>query len=571
MALFGASFQIGRSALAAYQAALSVAGQNIANVGNPDYARQTGRLSALVGGPVLGGVAPGGGVQLSQLRRHVDEALEARLRSAGGQLASSDVVFQYLSQTESLYNELTDQDVSTQLGELFGAFGQLQTAPQETNLRNLTVSSADALISSIRRQRAGLLQQVRDLNDEAIAAASRATDLSEQIASLNEMVVAAEADGVTIAGALRDRRDALLRELSTIMDVQVREQENGSINVYVGSEPLIEFNRPRGIVIETVLQDGLELSQVRFADNRGSVIVRGGRLAGILQARDGHIGEQLDRLDQLARGLIYEVNRVHSTGVGLVGYEQITSNYAVDDPDAALSSTAANLPFPVQNGSIEVKVRDRQTGQVITRLVEVDLDGLNDDDTTLNTLAADLDALPGISASVTADNRLQITADPGQEFWFSSDSAGALAATGVASFFDGVDASTIDVDEQIRADVRRVATSLTGELNDGTVAGRVARLNSSSMTSSLLGNQSIGDFHASTISTLAVKASAALTEYEAADAVNAALYAQREATSGVSLDEEAINLTKYEMAYQGAARYVGVLQGMTAELLALVR
>src|SRR5262249_7417131 len=49
----GASFQIGRSALAAYQAAISVTGQNIANAGNPNYVRLDARLAALVGGGFL--------------------------------------------------------------------------------------------------------------------------------------------------------------------------------------------------------------------------------------------------------------------------------------------------------------------------------------------------------------------------------------------------------------------------------------------------------------------------------------------------------------------------------------
>ena len=88
MALLGASFQIGRSALAAYQSAIAITGQNIANVGNPNYTRLTGRLTTLQGGPTLGGVAPGGGVNLTALERHVDEALESRLRMSLGTRAA---------------------------------------------------------------------------------------------------------------------------------------------------------------------------------------------------------------------------------------------------------------------------------------------------------------------------------------------------------------------------------------------------------------------------------------------------------------------------------------------------
>jgi flagellar hook-associated protein 1 len=46
--------------------------------------------------------------------------------------------------------------------------------------------------------------------------------------------------------------------------------------------------------------------------------------------------------------------------------------------------------------------------------------------------------------------------------------------------------------------------------------------------------------------------------------------AQREATSGVSLDEEAINLTKYERSFQGASRFLSVLDTLSLDILNLV-
>ena len=48
----------------------------------------------------------------------------------------------------------------------------------------------------------------------------------------------------------------------------------------------------------------------------------------------------------------------------------------VRDALAALNSTAANLDFPVQNGTFQVKVRDQATGQTITRMIQIDLDGI---------------------------------------------------------------------------------------------------------------------------------------------------------------------------------------------------
>ncbi|MFN0138153.1 MAG: flagellar hook-associated protein FlgK [Phycisphaerae bacterium] len=570
MALLGASFQIGRSAMAAYQAALAVAGQNLANVGNPNYTRQTGRLEAQPGGPVLGGVAPGSGVRLTQLNRHIDEALESRLRSALSSRSRSEVLYQSLTQTEALYNELTEGDLSTQLSEMFGKFGGLQAEPKDSTARDLVISSADAVIATLKRQRSGLQQQVIDLNTQAGDVASEANRISNEIARLNGLIVSTESDGVSIASPLRDQRDALLRDLSEIMDIQTREQDTGAVNVYVGSEPLVEFNRSRGVTVIKTLQDGLEIGEVRFADNEGTITVRQGKLAGMLAARDTYVRDQLERLDTLARGMIFEVNKLHAGGAGLVGYQNITSQYDVDDPTAALNSTAANLPFPVKNGSFIVHVRDTATGQETTRQIAIDLDGLGGNDTTLASLATALGGVPGLNASVTADNRLQLSAGNGLQVRFSEDSSDALAALGVGAFFTGTNAANIGIVSEVRADPRLIAASLTGADNDGDMAGRIAALAESGASSSVLSNRSITEFHTSMIGDLAVTGAAALTEYDSADGVHQGLYAQREALSGVSLDEEAINLSKFEKAFEGAARYVNVLNQLSDELLNLL-
>lgn len=567
MALLGATFQIGRSALAAYEAAISIAGQNIANVGNSNYTRQSGRLSAIPGG-YQGRITPGGGVQLAQLQRHIDEALENRLRLSLGERTLAETRYSVLSQVEASYHELTDTDLSTQMTEFFGHFGTLETSPQDMSTRNYIRTAATQLTDALQRQRATLVRQLNDLNQTAQSAVTRANEITAEIADLNKQIATQEAGGQRSASALRDRRDGLLRDLSALLNIRVQEQDSGAVNVYAGSEPLVEFNRARELLVEPESVGGVEYAAIRFADNNGRVIIQGGQLGAVLEARDGEVLQQIERLDQLARGLIYEVNRVQSTGRGLVGLTQARSAYAVTASDAALNSSDAGLPFPVENGTFIVHVRDRSTGQEITRQIEVDLDGLNGDDTTLADLAAALDGVPGLNASVTVDNRMSISAESGNEFWFSDDRSGALAALGVNNFFEGTSAADISVAAEILGDSRLIAASSSGAEGDGTNAGRLASVIENAST--LLGEQSVSDYHADTINQLAVATAGALTSYEASDAVYSSLLAQRESLSGVNLDEEALNLANFEAAYQGAARYLSVVDALTTEVLALI-
>lgn len=565
--MLGASFQIARSAMAAYQSAVALTGQNITNVGNPNYARLSGRLAALPGGLTPGGISAGGGVNLAELGRHVDEAVETRLRLALGSRAGAEVTATALGEIEALQNELTQYDLSTQLTQLFNSFSELQTTPGEMTARHLTLSAADAVARTLRYQRAGLLNQAVQINEAVAEGVRQANHLTREIANLNQLIVVQEARGLGFSAPLRDQRDALLRQLAEQMDIEVRAQANGSVNVYVGSEPLVEFDRARGLTVTTVIADGLERATVRFADTQGGVIIRDGRLAAQLTLRDRYLVEQVAGLDALARALIYEVNRVHSTGAGLVGYSQVTSEYAVRDPEAVLNTAAAGLAFPVRNGTFIVHV-GQPDGVSITRQIEVDLDGL-DGDTTLKSLAAALNQVPGVSATILPDGRLRLAAAEGSEIWFSEDGSGVLAALGVGAFLAGTDAATIEVSAAVRADPRLIAASLSGVASNGDNAGRLALAGQTA--SRLLNGVSLTDFQTNLVNVVAVRTAAARTNVEAFSVVHSSLLAQREAVSGVSLDEEAINLTKFERAFQGVARYLGLLDNLTAEVLALVR
>lgn len=566
--MLGATFQIGRSALNAYQAAIAVTGQNIANVGNPDSVRQSVRLAAQHGGMTTAGVAPGTGVGVVDLRRHIDEAVESRLRLALSDRSGADARYQALSQTETLFGELSGHDLSTQLNDLFGIFTNLQTEPENTALRGLAISAAQSLADALQAKRAGVLDQVRDLNDTIAAQAGAVNGITREIAELNERIAAAAVRRNGSDNALRDRRDSLLRELSDFVDVRTKEYGNGVVNVFVNSEPLVDFGRAREIEARSTVEAGVERTELRFGDTGDRVRARSGRLAAALEVRDQDLRAQIDGLDRMAAALIFETNRAHSGGRGLVGYDQLEGAFAAADPDAALDSAAAGLAFPIKNGTLQVHLRDTRTGATSTRLIEVDLDGIDDDD-TLRTLIDKLDAVGGLSARLSADNRALLYADDGNEVWFSNDTSDALAALGLGAFFEGQDAATIAVSASVQADPRRIATSASGAPGDGSVAGRIAA--AVSTPSPVLNGSSVESAHEQLTQLLATAAAGAAEGREASDAVYSGLLAQREASSGVSLDEEAINLTMFERAFQGASRYLNVVNAMTEELMTITR
>jgi flagellar hook-associated protein 1 FlgK len=315
---------IGSSALSAYQAAMQLIGQNIANAGTPGYTRSSPSLTSVPGAGSSSGQF-GGGVFLDSIRRHVSESLNARLRTATSDQQSADTERTSLSRVEDIFDPLGDANLGTLLGNFFKTVGNLQNTPESPSARNLVVSSLQALSDRIRDIHGDLGNLRSDLDSQIGTAVDQADQIATKIADLNSQIALAEAATGPGTSQLRDQRDQLLSQLSQIVSITVREQPSGAVNVYVGNNSLVQFGQSFGLkaVTETG-SDGVSKTVVRFKQDNGPVTASGGQIAGLIEARDTHAAAQLTRLDQLASALIREVNNIHASGKGLAGFTSIT-------------------------------------------------------------------------------------------------------------------------------------------------------------------------------------------------------------------------------------------------------
>jgi flagellar hook-associated protein 1 FlgK len=293
-------------------------------------------------------------------------------------------------------------------------------------------------------------------------------------------------------------------------------------------------------------------------------------------ARDEQAFPRMTDLDDLARAIIAEVNAMHADGQGLTPMRFVVSTETVADMDAPLNSMAAGLLNPPIDGSFFIAVADDATGTPIAYRIDVDLDGQGDD-TSLADLVAAINAnVNGVTASVTADQRLSLQADQGFSFTFGhdgqqfrTDSSKTLAALGINTFFTGSSAADIAVREELHTDSGLLAAGTVNRPGDGINAGRIAGVIDAASTH--LNGMSILAGYNAIANGIATAGASAANKLEASGAVQEALAAQRESISGVSLDEEAIDLLRFERAFQGAARFVNTVDRLMQELVNLVR
>lgn len=573
-----AAMNIGRTALGASQAAIQVIGNNIANAATPGYSRQLVSLSPLAG-QRTGNGSLGLGVSLGGVRRQVDGALQGRLWSSLGHEGAASERLASLTTLEASLNELTGYDLSSQISEFFSAWSERANLTESSAV---VVQQGAALASFIRGMREDVIRQREGLDARLDDYAQRADILVRSIAELNNQIPPAESGG-GMANELRDQRDILITELATLMDITAVEQSDGTTNVLVGSTPVVLGGNARSIRLERATEGGDIRVRVLVGDDQREINVTGGRIGALLASRSSSIDGTIRALDEVATNLIFEVNRLHSTGSGRPGLERIvgTLSVALEDRTLALNDpdngTLADLPFAPRNGGFYVEVKDKATGTTQRIRIDVDLDGINaagargtEDDTTAEDIRAALGAVSSLSASFDSAGRLRIDADAGFEFSFADDTSGALAVLGVNTYFTGSTARDIDVRQSLLQEPQRlmVGRGSGGAYSENGTALEISALRDRALDA--LGGRSLTQRWQDEVQSFAGATASAQTSAAAATIVRESLSAQQAAISGVSLDEEAINLTNFQRQYQGAARLVAAADDLLQELINLI-
>jgi len=153
------------------------------------------------------------------------------------------------------------------------------------------------------------------------------------------------------------------------------------------------------------------------------------------------------------------------------------------------------------------------------------------------------------------------------ELVFSQDSSGILASLEINTFFSGSSALDISVSQQLQSDPALIASSSDNVEGSSGTALAIAGLRDLVVQS--LGGQSLTAFWTGEVGALAVRTGTATGAYGAAAMVRDGLSAQVQSVSGVSMDEESINLLTFERQYQAAARYLEVLDETIQTLLSM--
>jgi flagellar hook-associated protein 1 FlgK len=563
---------IAKRALAAEQVGVEVTSHNISNVNTPGYSRQIVTFEASMALPTPYGPL-GYGVRVNGIERAFDYFATVKLDQNTSLLTMNKSLKSNLEQVASLFNETQTGGMRELLTGFWDAWNDLADNPSGAGERRSLLTRAQNLADTFNFRADQLVQMRTSITQEIGPTITKINDYTSQIAELNREIISSEVNGQQ-ANDLRDQRNLAINKLSELVGVSYYTSGDGSISVTLpNGSSLVEGVNSCSLSYQISASDKVE---VLWNGPGGTSVdvtssISGGELAAKIQVRDTLIPQYQADMDDLAKELVAQVNSQHSLGVGLDLFSTTTSsNYVTNAGTALMNNPDLAFGDRITAGSFVIHVEDSSTGGSTPTTINID------GTTTLTSLAAALNAIAGISASVVtsgSENRLRITGDAANfTFGFSQDTSNVLMALGINTFFKGDSAWTIGVNDAVANDPNLIAA---GQI-DPTTGAHPPGDNSNALLLADLGEQAVGpggltfsDAYQQLVTDIALDAEKAGENMDYYQGLVDQFQEMRDSVSGVSLDEELTNLIKYQRAYQAAARMVTTADEMLQTLLSL--
>lgn len=625
--------EIGRRGLSSHQQALHTTGHNISNAENREYSRQ--RVVITSADPLYvpalnraerpGNIGQGSVVAIVERIRNsfIDDRIVAETE-VGGYWETRNG---FIRQIEQIYNEPSADSLRSRLDELWRSWEELSRYPEQRATREVVKEKAVNLANEVRNIFRQLYDLQQNVNSQVRARVEEINSIGRNIRDLNVRILKAEALGDN-PNDLRDRRDALIEQLSHLVNISVGRSDRDETIVYIGGENFIqgEIFRPLAAVPDS---DNHGFFRVVWEETGRDITLEGGVLKGLIEIRDVVLRENINDINAFAINMTDLTNEVHRDGFGRRGEtnnnffrhipisgDNVDGNHDLNN-DGVADVTAifkvagnnrvdASAPIGI-TGTITLMTNDGRDMPVqIT---------YNANDTVLSVIRKINDARTGVVAYLDHNGHLALKAtvardDDRRNFMirYLEDSGqflvgltGILRESGAAGSFDYRrvndimkflpdrehititpqynPAASMAVDDAILADVDRIAAAEgrdvggTGDFNtsngvgDGSNALRIARLRQKNAM--IDSNTTFNEFYNGLIARIGTQGQQAQDRVRNQTTLLTNLRNLRESISGINLDEEMSNMVMFQHGYNASARVVSMFDKMLETIIRL--
>jgi flagellar hook-associated protein 1 FlgK len=364
---------IGRSGIIAYRAALSTVGENVSNANSDGYTQRTVTLTE-------SGVSAStnyqyrsttvfGGVDISSVQRVYDDYKTTYARTSVSDAGSSDAKLQWLQTTETALND-SASGLGVKLTSVFSSAEALATDVNSQTNRQTVLSALQDAAHQFNETAQSLKNAADGLSTTTLSTVAKLNGQLKALSAVNTGLRQA-APGTSGQAQLMDQRDALLKQISTAVGVNVRLENDGRANVTLagnGGVTLVDSGKPQTAFLGVLQGSDGRLSLVASGlTTETAVAPQGGSLAGLVDVSTTIASRRAD-LDSIAQNFSNTINSWNSAGVdanGAAGAPLISGTTAgtIAVATTDLSKIAAASTGGVANGNaLALKATRTSTG-----------------------------------------------------------------------------------------------------------------------------------------------------------------------------------------------------------------
>ena len=613
MSLFSA-LNTGKSGLNASQIAVSTTSHNISNANNEYYTRQRVNLNASVPFHTQPGDI-GMGVSVTSIVRVHDEFVYSRLKQTSSALSYDTYAQKTLTEVAQYFPDLQDVGIAKDLVEYFNAWNDLASNATEGSQKIALLQASSTLVDSLKTSHQTLRKIQDSINEQIKSAIEEINTIGQKITDLNKQINQIESIKGSNANDLRDKRDALELDLSRWLnfsvykgDIEARSMSSSSmsdqgVKYYLNLEgnsfidgisfhPLVLDNRlnaSRYYSIYAQVQDG---TRYNITENIG-----GGKLGAMLDLRgrtidpaqkggfpqDGLIQTYVDDLDSFAKTLIETTNTTYAQSAQPSMQTPLLKHLSE-------TSVLKNAYSGLETGSFDVVVFNQQGDEIARRSITLNATTTMKDDLFSTSIITQInqnsdDNHDGNALNDTDDYFVAhftkggtFSLEPknplgGYSIAIEDHGTQFAGVLGLSQFFTGSDAQTMDIASIYKKDPSLIQGYSAPVLGDNKVANAMVEMQYGMFTFYRYNNtnttQSIEGFYRFVTAEIATDTQKSLSHYDNTDALYTTIYNEYQSMSGVNIDEELMNLMKYQTAYNANAKIISTIDQMLDTLLGL--
>jgi len=600
------------NALNANSQAISITSNNIANINNPNFARQTVEFSQQTAVTTPQGAIATGITATAITTRNalLDAQVQLQASLTAGVTAQESILQQLqasLGENLSANSNSSGQSSTSSNGldiavnQFFNSFQNLATNPTDTGAAQQAVAQAGILSDRFNSVTANLNTVAQGVNAQISSNVSQVNQYLTKIASLNTKISSMNGNVAGSAATLVDERQALIEKLAGLMPVTVSGDNQGSLSLTA------KANDGAGTPVALVT-NGTVNNQISFSSSAANtgVFLAGttslgnmqtaagepsGSLSGLLLTLSGPLNTLLKNVDAIAQQIVTSVNAAYNPSgaasgniFAVINPSVISTDYTnVNNPLNTLINTtghpllASSSPaFTIQVGGNTDPIYITSTSESLQSVLDSISAATGGAVTGTYNAATDKISLSSASTfTISSDtsNFLAIAKiSPATISSGSTTSSGAVGALTSVLNVPGSYANAFKVDPNfIPTNVVAGNISSYGA-GDNSYALNVANVLSQSFSTTAHAsdkiNGTITQFYAGVVSNLGQALQAASTNAADEKNIQSVITNQRQSVSGVTLDEEMANLLTYQKSFQACSAVMQAIDSLLTNFIA---